>query len=87
MPKKAKELSALAVAKLKTEGRHAVGGADGLHLRIAGGFNGGFRLLQGFDGARCNDARRFMPLNFVAGLDDSEGAHEGGQRTPRTAVR
>jgi integrase len=37
MPKKAKELSALAVAKLKSEGRHAVGGADGLHLRVAGG--------------------------------------------------
>ncbi|MBN9463691.1 MAG: integrase arm-type DNA-binding domain-containing protein [Burkholderiales bacterium] len=36
MPKKAKELSALAVARLKAEGRYAVGGADGLHLRIAG---------------------------------------------------
>lgn len=36
MPKKAKELSALAVSKLKAEGRYAVGGADGLHLRIAG---------------------------------------------------
>ncbi len=36
MPKKAKELSALAVGKLKAEGRHAVGGADGLHLRIVG---------------------------------------------------
>lgn len=36
MPKKAKELSALAVSKIKAEGRHAVGGADGLHLRIAG---------------------------------------------------
>ena len=36
MPKKAKELSALAVSKVKTEGRHAVGGADGLYLRIAG---------------------------------------------------
>ncbi|WP_423681863.1 MULTISPECIES: tyrosine-type recombinase/integrase [unclassified Undibacterium] len=36
MPKKAKELSALAVSKLKTEGRYAVGGVDGLHLRIAG---------------------------------------------------
>lgn len=36
MPKKAKELSALAVSKLKGEGRYAVGGADGLHLRIAG---------------------------------------------------
>ncbi|CAN7375455.1 integrase arm-type DNA-binding domain-containing protein [Acidovorax sp. LjRoot74] len=37
MPRKAKELSALAVTKLKTEGRHAVGGVDGLHLRILGG--------------------------------------------------
>ena len=34
MPKKAKELSALSVAKIKENGRHAVGGVDGLHLRI-----------------------------------------------------
>ena len=34
MPKKAKELSALSVAKIKGNGRHAVGGVDGLHLRI-----------------------------------------------------
>lgn len=37
MPKKAKELTALAVSKLKEEGRHAVGGAEGLHLRISAG--------------------------------------------------
>jgi len=37
MPKKAKELSALSVAKIKDNGRHAVGGVDGLHLRIADG--------------------------------------------------
>ena len=36
MPKKAKELSAVAVAKFKHEGRYAVGGVDGLHLRITG---------------------------------------------------
>jgi hypothetical protein len=36
MPKKAKELSALAVSKLNAAGRHAVGGVDGLHLNIAG---------------------------------------------------
>lgn len=34
MPKKAKELSALSVAKIKDNGRHAVGGVGGLHLRI-----------------------------------------------------
>ncbi|HEX3423030.1 MAG TPA: integrase arm-type DNA-binding domain-containing protein [Sphingomicrobium sp.] len=36
MPKKAKELSALAVSRLKEPGRYAVGGVDGLHLRIIG---------------------------------------------------
>ncbi|CAM5319427.1 tyrosine-type recombinase/integrase [Eoetvoesiella caeni] len=34
MPKKAKELSALAVQRLKTPGLHAVGVIDGLHLRV-----------------------------------------------------
>lgn len=36
MPKKAIELSALAVSRLKADGRHAVGGVDGLHLRVLG---------------------------------------------------
>jgi len=36
MPKRARELTALAVSKLKAEGRYAVGGAAGLHLRVAG---------------------------------------------------
>lgn len=36
MPKKAKELSDRAVKALKAEGRYAVGGVDGLHLRISG---------------------------------------------------
>lgn len=36
MPKKAKELTALAVSKIKVDGRHAVGGAEGLHLQVLG---------------------------------------------------
>jgi integrase len=36
MAKKAKELTALAIARLKEPGRYAVGGVDGLHLRIVG---------------------------------------------------
>jgi integrase len=36
VPKRARELTALAVSKLKAEGRYAVGGAAGLHLRVAG---------------------------------------------------
>lgn len=34
MPKKAKELSGLVVSRLKSEGMYAVGGVDGLYLRI-----------------------------------------------------
>jgi len=37
MPRKAKELSALAVSKIRVDGRYAVGGVDGLHLRVVGG--------------------------------------------------
>lgn len=40
MPKIAPELSARAVSAIKTEGRHAVGGAAGLHLRVSGGHRG-----------------------------------------------
>ncbi|MDR0310148.1 MAG: Arm DNA-binding domain-containing protein, partial [Acidobacteriota bacterium] len=36
MPKKAKELSALTVSKIKSEGRYAVGGVDGLHFCVVG---------------------------------------------------
>src|SRR6478736_4521901 len=40
LPKIAPELSARAAAAIKTEGRHAVGGAAGLHLRISAGHRG-----------------------------------------------
>ncbi len=36
MPKKAKELSALTVSRIKQDGRYAVGGVDGLCLRVTG---------------------------------------------------
>ncbi|MCZ5921683.1 hypothetical protein O5287_29390 [Escherichia coli] len=38
MPKKAKELSGLVVSRLKSEGMYAVGGVDGLYLRIQNQF-------------------------------------------------
>ena len=34
--KKAKELTAIAISKLKTKGRYAVGGVDGLYFRVVG---------------------------------------------------
>ncbi|MFC4953128.1 tyrosine-type recombinase/integrase [Acinetobacter puyangensis] len=53
MPKKAKELSAMSVAKLKENGRHAVGGVDGLHLRIVN--NSRAWVLRVVVGQRAND--------------------------------
>lgn len=40
MPKIAPELSIRAVTTIKAEGRHAVGGAPGLHLRVSAGHRG-----------------------------------------------
>lgn len=40
LPRIAPELSARVVAAIKAEGRHAVGGAPGLHLRITNGHRG-----------------------------------------------
>ena len=53
MAKKARELSALAVSKLRNEGRYAVGGADGLHFRISGGSRAWVLRIQ--IGARRSD--------------------------------
>ncbi|GAB2458637.1 site-specific integrase [Comamonas humi] len=48
MPKIAKQLSDRAVAALKAEGRYAVGGVAGLHLRISAGHRGWvLRVLVG----------------------------------------
>lgn len=40
MPKIAKQLSDRAVAAIKAEGRHAVGGVPGLHLKVSAGHRG-----------------------------------------------
>jgi integrase len=66
MPKKAKVLSALAVAKLKTEGRHAVGGADGLYLRVAG-VSRGWVLCVAF-GTRTNRRGKKVVRRLNMGL-------------------
>lgn len=46
MPKIAKQLSDRAVAAIKTEGRHAVGGVPGLYLRVSGDHRGWVLRVQ-----------------------------------------
>ena len=66
MPKKAKELSALAVSKLKQEGRHAVGGVDGLYLKVAG--NSRSWVLCAAMGTRLNKKGLEVPKRLNMGL-------------------
>lgn len=56
MPKIAKQLSDRAVAALKAEGRHAVGGVAGLHLRVSAGHRGWVLRVK------VGDARKDMGL-------------------------
>ncbi|MHB6068520.1 Arm DNA-binding domain-containing protein, partial [Klebsiella pneumoniae] len=66
MPKKAKELSALAVSKLKSDGEYYVGGADGLYLRITGRSRvWGLRIVMG---TRINKAGKTVPRRLNMGV-------------------
>ncbi len=66
MPKIAKQLSDRAVAALKEEGRHAVGGVAGLHLRITAGHRGWILRVQ------VGNARKDMGLGAYPGLGLAE---------------
>jgi hypothetical protein len=66
MPKKAKELSALAVSKLKNKGRYAVGGVDGLHMFIVG--NSRTWILRVAVGTRTNSKGNIVVRRRDMGL-------------------
>lgn len=66
MPKKAKELSALAVSRLKENGKYAVGGVDGLYLRIAG--NSRAWVLCAAMGSRINQSGKEVVRRLSMGL-------------------
>lgn len=66
MPKKAKELSALSVAKIKDNGRHAVGGVDGLHLRIVN--NSRVWILRAVVGKRLDKDGKLKPHRRDIGI-------------------
>ena len=66
MPKKAKELTGLAVSKLKTEGSFAVGGVDGLYLRVRGQSRSWILCIA--MGVRVNRLGRTVPRRLNMGL-------------------
>lgn len=66
MPKKSKELSALSVAKIKTTGRHSVGGVDGLYLNVEG--NSRVWILRAVVGKRLDKDGELKPHRRDIGL-------------------
>ncbi|MCO4854864.1 integrase arm-type DNA-binding domain-containing protein [Herbaspirillum sp. WGmk3] len=66
MPKRAKELTALAVSKIKEQGRHAVGGVDGLHLRVSSGARAWVLRIQ------IGDKRRDLGLGAYPAVSLAE---------------
>ncbi len=66
MPKKSKELSALSVAKIKTTGRHSVGGVDGLCLNVEG--NSRVWILRAVVGKRLDKDGELKPHRRDIGL-------------------
>lgn len=66
MPKKAKELSALSVAKIKAIGRHSVGGVDGLCLNVEG--NSRVWILRAVVGKRLDKDGKLKPHRRDIGI-------------------
>lgn len=74
MAKKAKELSALAVSKLRDEGRYAVGGVDGLYLRIAGNSRAWVLRIK-IGGKRCDVGLGAFPEITLSAARDLSRDH------------
>ncbi len=66
MPKKSKELSALAVAKIKETGRYTVGGVDGLCLNVEGSSR--VWILRAIVGKRLDKDGKLKPHRRDIGL-------------------
>lgn len=70
MPRKAKILSARAVASIKVPGRHAVGGVDGLHLRVLNTGSASWVLRIVVNGKRTDIGLGPYPLISLARARD-----------------
>ena len=76
MPRKAKELSALTVARIKTEGRYAVGGVDGLYLRVRGKSRS-WTLRIVIDAKRCDiGIGSFPAVSLAEAREIARGHHQ-----------
>ena len=76
MPKVAKQLSERAVAALKMEGRHAVGGVPGLHLRVSVGHRGWVLRLQVGDKRRDIGLGAYPTVGLFEARESARKIHD-----------
>lgn len=76
MPKIAKQLSDRAVAALKTDGRHAVGGVPGLHLRVSGDHRGWVLRVKVGDVRKDMGLGAFPSVSLADARDNARRVHE-----------
>lgn len=77
MPKVARQLSDRAVAAIKTDGRHAVGGAPGLHLRVSAGHRGWVLRLKVGDKRRDIGLGAYPTVGLSEARDKAREIHAG----------
>ncbi len=77
MPKVAKQLSERAVAAIKTEGRHAVGGVPGLHLRVSAGHRGWVLRVQIGDKRRDIGIGAYPTVGLSEAREKARDIHDG----------
>ncbi|WP_406625649.1 Arm DNA-binding domain-containing protein [Acidovorax sp. SDU_ACID1] len=77
MPKVAKQLSERAVAAIKMEGRHAVGGVPGLHLRVSAGHRGWVLRIQVGDKRRDIGIGAYPAVGLSEARDKARDIHDG----------
>ncbi|MGE8445879.1 tyrosine-type recombinase/integrase [Comamonas sediminis] len=76
MPKVAKQLSDRAVAAIKTEGRHAVGGVAGLHLRISVGSRGWILRVKVGDQRKDMGLGTYPAVSLLEARDKARKIHD-----------
>lgn len=76
MPKVAKQLSDRAVAAIKSEGRHAVGGIAGLHLRISAGYRGWILRVQVGDQRKDMGLGPYPAVSLLEARDKARRIHD-----------
>lgn len=92
MPKIAKQLSDRAVAAIKEDGRHAVGGVPGLHLRVSAGHRGWVLRLTVGETRRDIGLGAYPAVGLAEARDKAREMHAGLREgrhpvAPRTQQR